>query len=405
MAININVQVARSVPKVNDEGLTLVIFRHAREVQGESLGYSSEPVRLNSLQDLYDSFSYDSGSGHSFASQKELYEAEYLLRAGVNLLGYAVETEGTIGTEDLYRFADPELYQYKMILVPGLYLSWGGVDTSINRIMNVAKLSDVQLFLNLKHDIVEGAEANAAIHAYTTYLSAKLEVAFNFGLPNFTSYYPDIPDDFVTSGDEFYGISTASAIVVRKSYLLNSGLPWLPVAGESYGRIDEFVKLYNKIGKDAKEELQMLNVNVLLTKIGVGNRFVSQNTQYQISETETTKNPLLRSHVVTEVLWLKREFSKIAARFESTPNISKTWNAFEVALGSLLDSVKDKDGIERYSVSCGLGKTMEESDIEDGILKAEARFLPVRVVEDITIDMVVQESSDTYDITINGGAL
>lgn len=402
MAININVQVARSVPRLNDEGLTLVVFRHAREIQGESLGYSSEPIRVDSLQDLYDNFNYDSGSEHSFSGQKELYEAEYLIRAGVNLLCFSVQSEGSIAESDISKFSDVGGFNYKLVVVPGLFVYGGIADSSVNNIMDFAKDNDVQLFLNFSPELFTAAGVGAAISTYTSYRSAKTELAFNFGLPDFLSSYSDIPTDFDADGVGFYGISAASAIVARKAYLLNTGTPWEPVAGETNGKTNEFSKLLWRISNTEKEAMQALNVNVLVTKVGVGSRFVSQNTMYV---TTNPKNPLLRSHAVTTTLWLKREFSKVSDRFMHNKNILKTWNMFSLALSSILEEAKRQDGVEQYSVGVGLGKTMTEEDISNGLLIAGVSVLIVRVIEGVTINITLQESTGSYNIIIDGGVL
>ena len=72
MAINVNVRVARAVPQVNTEGLTLVIFKNARK----SASVTDTIVEVNTLDSLYGNF--DSTANTTLVQQKELYIAEYL---------------------------------------------------------------------------------------------------------------------------------------------------------------------------------------------------------------------------------------------------------------------------------------------------------------------------------------
>ena len=63
------------------------------------------------------------------------------------------------------------------------------------------------------------------------------------------------------------------------------------------------------------------------------------------------------------------------------------------------------EGIEDYHVEVGLGITMTEEDIQNGLFKAFVSFLPVRVIEDIAFNVVIQVEEDSYDVTLVGGDL
>lgn len=413
MAININVSVARSVPRINDKSKTLVIFRYARQIVDDSPEASSEPIEITSLQELYDNFGglTEPAEPASLTEEKELYVAEYLIRAGVNLLCYAQDTPGAdIAAVDITNIGDIENLDYKMILVPYAFVD--DDTTYFDELLDFVKDNDVQLFLDLE-PFIEDVAADAAIGAMQSQLSSKVEMCINSGIPSFASNYELIPTDFKITdegaydeAEDFVGVPASAALVARKAALLNSDKPWLPVAGEEYGIVGEFVKLFRKIKKVEKENFQATNVNVLLTKIGIGNIFVSQNTMYGVPETDAeARNPLLRSHVVTEVLWIKRALSRISEATKFAPNIPKTWNMFDLSVSSMLDRLLEMDGIEAYSVDIGRGITMTEEDIANGLIKATIKILPVRVVEGITIDLVIQEQSDSFDILISGGAL
>lgn len=396
MAININVQVARSVPRINDDGLTMVIFKNAQK----ATGITDEIISVNTLAELYSSFDADS----SAAAARELYVAEYLVRAGVNLLCYSVPTvnAGVIDSDDIDAISDLGVLNYKMLVVPYAFIT-DGTATSESLIMKFAKDNDVQLFMDVDpnasasevSDIVDALETDNA-------LSPKLELFINTGLPNFTSEYADlIGADFGEAG--FFGIPASAAAVSRKALLLNSQTPWLPVAGETYGKVNEFTKLHRKLSTTEKVDMQAENLNVLFTKIGVGNLFVSQNTM--LIDEANPANPLIRSHVVTTALYVKRLLRRTAEQLLFAPNTIKTWNQFTLKATSLLGRMFDQDGLEDFSVNVGRGITMTEQDIADGKFKAAITFLPVRVIESITFNIVVQETQDAYVVNFEGGDL
>jgi hypothetical protein len=424
MAINVNVGVANTVPRINEDSLTLIIFKNARYAAGKS-----GVIRVNSLQDLYDNFTLttlDEGVNDAtvLKEARELYSAEYLLRAGVNLLCYAVTSVGTIAAGDITAIEDVEVLNYKLIAVPYDFIDATNTESLL---LNHVKSNDIQLYMDLE-PFTLASEVETIKTAIGTAASAKLELFINAGLPTFSSAYDLIPSDFNVestkvdpdgtpgNGDEyidwdlaeyaeatdFVGIPASLAALVRKVKLLNAGTPWLPVAGETYGMVNEFVKVLRTLSTSEKTAFQAENINVLVTKVGVGNLFVSQNT---LHITEDASNPLIRSHVVTEALWVKRILKALAYSLEYAPNNSKTWNIFDTKATRLFKNMLASEGIEDYHVEVGLGITMTEEDIQNGLFKAFVSFLPVRVIEDIAFNVVIQVEEDSYDVTLVGGDL
>ena len=379
MAINIDVRVARAVQRVNDEGLTLVIFKNAR-TSGDN------PIRVNTLTELEDNFVEPATD----AAKHELYCAEYLIRAGVNLLCYSTTEVGTIASGDIDDISDIDTLNYKFVLVP-----YSFVGSSDNLLYTFARDNDVQVFVDL--DPTKGsADLTTELDGVT--LSSKLEVFVNSGLPQFVSNYVVDTSDF--SG-AFVGIPASCAVVARKAALMAARKPWVPVAGGINGVIPEFIKLHKKIGTIEKIALQEENLNVLITKMGVGNLLVSQNTQHDYGDNE--RDPLVRSHVVTMALWLKRELSKMSYRLLAAPNMQKTWNQFSLSATSLLNYMLESDGVENFSVAIGEGITMTKEDINNGIMRVVVNFLPIRVIESVNMNVIIQQAADTYDIVIETG--
>ena len=401
MAININVQVARSIPRLNEGGLTLAIFKTAR---ANSLN-TEEVVELNTLQDLYDSFEEfeavdpqdptQQEEALIRQSQYELNVAEYLIRAGVNLLGYATQTVGTIGSADIDEIKDVDGLNYKMVVAPYTFIS-GSTDEAL--LTSFVKDNDVQLFMDLNPTLTV-PQIEALIAALNN-KSPKLELFFNTGYPNFSSNF-DIPGDF-DEAEGFFGIPASAAAVTRKASVLQSETPWLPIAGETYGVVTEFNKLFVRLTTAQKEALQALNINVLFTKTGVGNIFVSQNTMAIAS---SASDPLLRSHVVTEALYIKRILKRVAEQLLFAPNNIKTWNQFSLKASSLFENLVDREGVEQFDIRVGRGISMDDQDIAEGRFKAIVNFLPVRVIESITFNLVVQETENAFVVSFEGGDL
>lgn len=396
MAINFNIQIARAIGQVNDESLTLLVFQNAR-------GFTA-PTRVNTLAELV----AGATTPTTIAQARELYVAEYLLRAGVNLLCYSTATAETIAAGDITAIEDVETLNYKMVLAPYKLITDDTFNSAALLEAFVAT-KDVQLFLDIDpaESIADASTIEALVDAIKGDLtsrsarSAKIELFYNFGLATFETSFPlngsNFPTEFVSG---FYGIPASALAVARKASFLNGGTPWFPVAGQTYGAIPEVTTLNVKLSTAQKEALQAEGVNVLHTKVGLGNLLVSQNTL-------ATEEALTRSHVVTEALYIKRRLKAIAEGLLYLPNNLKTWTSFELKAKDLFTKIQAADGIEQYSVSAGLGQTMTQQNINDGKFIASVSFLPIRVIEEITFNIIIQETANQYDVdvTTNGGDL
>lgn len=393
MAINVDVRLARSVPRINNEGLTLVVFKNARKKSD----IEDTIVRINSAKELYDSFEvFDGTDTEKFAGARELYCAEYLLAMGVNLLCYPTDTRGTIAAGDITNIEDIAVLDYKFVVVPYAF-----ADAGLSGVVTMIKDIDAQLFTDLIPN-GDAAAVTTAITALGTDVSKKVEIFVNGGVSSFTSEYLEDTEVVFSPFDSetvFIGIPASITAVARKANLLNKRTPWLPVAGETNGMTPEFTKLARKLSTAEKVAFQAAGANVLFTKTGIGSMFVSQNT---LHDTENDMDPFIRSHVVTLALWVKRELSKIANKAMYAPNIQKTWNMFSLSATSILNYALESNGIEEFRVFIGEGSTMTTEDINNGIMKATIRMLPIRVVEAINISLVIQATEDSFEIEIGG---
>lgn len=401
MNVKINVNVEQLVPQVLEDGLVLVILKDAIKKSEDVI------VRLNSVEDLKENFDINVDNIKKISSFNELYEVEYLLRTGANVF---CTTEGVISElfldENLSNIED---LNFRFILVPYLKVdeTTSALSPTEEDLFEFVNENDVELFLNLKHTVTAD-DLEGIIDSLSEHLSYKVQLFKNFGLPRFRSVF-DIPEeledgvnDFNTV-DGFFGVSAATAAVARKSKLLNRGISWVPVAGEQYGLANEFFKLLESFSKLEKTELQANNVNVLLTKRGIGNMFVSQNTMLQLPDgVVNPRHPFYRGHVVTEAFAIKRELDRIANYALYRPNNSKTWTEVELKIKTLFKNLLEKEAVEDFEILIGRGVTMTDEDIENGILKARVRYLPIRVIEQVEFNVVIQQSTNTVDIEFYG---
>lgn len=386
MAININIQTQRTVPQVDDSGLTLVILKNAVPASGTR----GETIKIDGydMNALLEAFADPT----TIEEAQELYAMEYLVSSGVSILAYPVETVDTFSADDVANIDDIDILRYKLIVSPFSFI--GGTDLESELTGMVASTDiDAQLFLDLALDTDAGSIPTLDD------LSPKIELCINTGFLDNSSRFESAFDFSAGNEDGFEGLPASLAIVARKAKILRDDRPWIPVAGEKNGLIREFVSLGRQLTTAEKVAFQAANINVLVSKVGVGNLFVSQNTQYDIEGT------LTRSHATTVALEIKRHLADIANSYKYVPNNQKTWDSIALKLRGFLKEFKDSEGIVDYTVAVGEGVTMTPQDIADGKLIVAVSFWPISVVEDITFNVVISETANSYDVDISGGVL
>lgn len=401
MPVTINTNVIRAVPQVNDDGLVLVIFKYARQTAGTVL-----PQRINTLDELYDTYSVNAGTAAQVKqSRRELIVAEYLLTMGVNLIVLATDAIGVLDADDLAKIDEVDNYGFKIVLAPYSLQTSTTVDTLL---IDYAVERDVELFLDIDPSQVIAniedtqADVKAAINsAILVSYSPRVQLFVNSGLvsgliSNYSVAGYLMTDYIPADGDSvhFYGIPLSAIVAARKSALLIANTPWIPVAGEVYGLVPEYVSLFKNFLRSEKTDIQDKDINLVITKTGIGAVIVAQNTLARVSSSDADKiNPLIRGHVVTQALWLKRRLRSITESIIFSPHIAKTYDAWQLKVNHIMDNMKSQDGVTSYATATG-PKVMTSSDILNNIFKGVVTYHPINVIESAVITMNILESED-----------
>jgi len=398
-------EVQRVVPLVNKDALTLVMFRYVRPKSGITV-----PIEINSVAELKEAF--EDPSTNEVQEFRELLIAEYLLNSNVNLLCYSVGTPGPILEADITAIEDQEALAYKFVIAPYVFLDTDDYTTNgLDLLVQHCKTKDVQLFIDLE-PFVASTTIGTLVGQFSDDASSKLELFINSGFIIVDTAYTlptniSLSEAYLASdgsyadSTDYVGIPSSIIALTRKAKVVMLGKPWLPIAGEDNGKVPEASTLFRTFTTAEKEEFQAANVNVLLTRVGVGHLFVSQNTMFP-AESEDTNNLLLRSHVITEALWIKNKLYKIAQTLEYKPNIQKTWDLAKLKIAKLLKPLKSVDGIKDFNVYCGRNITMTNQDILDNKLIAIVNYFPTGVVENITFYVTIQEAVNDANVTVGG---
>lgn len=424
MGININVNRINRLYEENAEGLTLLILTDV----GKTEDNQNDIMRISSIDELHKNYEPvkikvedpepedpENPGTIEVISKKGLYQlqvAEYLLNTQTTILVYAVQvpTKFSIAADGKY-IKDIKELGYKQILAPYTFVD--GTNTIPSELAKLVTPApddadepqeyynlSAQLYLDLNLDgaFTENTTLNQNLQTQLKSLAGpKIEVFANSGAVQLYSKVSPLP---VFGEGGFIGIPASALVAARKAKILKNKLPHLPIAGQTYGAVPEVAKLYKRLSTFEKEVLQANNINVLTYKTGFGALLVSQNTLYN---TPNKYEPLKRSHVVTQALWLKREVLNIIEGFEHTLSNTKTWSLIELSLEKLFDQVYDSDGLqERATILLGRATTSQE-DLDKGKLNIVINYKPARALESIEVNINILE--DTNEIIADVGGI
>lgn len=402
MGINININRLSRLNSANTEGLPLLIL-----TQVESKDAKKAPQLIHNVKELHEKFKARSQiiDDATVVSTKGLYQlqvAEYLLSTDTSVLVYPTQGADVFSmTSDSLYVKDIGVLDYKQILAPYEFIT----KTPNTNITQLAKLVQstgelalnlsAQLFLDLKlePDTFNSDGSLATVHGVEP--SPKIEVFTNSATVQF---YSEITQKFVLNTEDYVGIPASAFVAARKAKLLKDKAPWYPVAGQTYGAVPEAIELYRTLSTFEKNELQSKNINVLTSKPDFGALFVSQNTLYT---SESEYEPLNRSHVVTQALWIKRQVYNLLSAFEQLPSNTKTWTMIDLKLRTFFDEMFDSDGLEELAQIL-LGRDLTtEKELRQGKLNISVNYVPIRALETINVNINIVEDGIEY-IEIGG---
>lgn len=406
--VTIKTNLIKQVNATSDDGLVLLIFKNARDKDTQGLR------RINQLQELYDNYELDDTNVDSKKkSARELFVAEYLLNRGTNLVILTTAAVGTIAPGDLTILEEEQDINYNIILVPYSLQTTGTVDT--NLITFLKDNENVELYLDLDPELDATAlgtlKGVIAVAARTDEVAHRVSLFASYGLvgsdsvSNYAFTFTEGTEktysnkEFFTEANSYYGIPSSAVVASRKAVLLINQTPWVPVAGENNGVVPEFTKLYKKYSLADKKTIQGHDINLIHFKMGLGHLLVSQNT---LARTNGDKdiNPLIRSHVVTQALWIKRRIKSITEKILFEPHDSRTYNSWETSVNSFFNLIMGQRGITKFQAVTGT-RVMTQNDINNNLFKGVVAYHPMNVVESAIITLNILETHDT-EIVVEG---
>lgn len=401
MSVQVNINRELRTAHSENNGMILALLTAATHV-----GPNKVEV-IDNIKDLYEKFTVvnindgsknygEDGYVPATADNNAIYQLinlEYLIRQGHTVLAYAI-TDITATEEELINEAY-HAYQFANVIVPYTFLS-NVNKTLLNKIAVLVTNLETQLYLDLEPNITP-----ANIDTHKGYLDnvninlAKVDLAMNGGQPNF-EVNREIHIPIVFNENNYFGILASTVLAQRKAALVALDTPWIPVAGELNGVVPELRGLAKTFTRKDKIIIQDKDINLLTTKVGVGNLFVAQNTMMPYGEYKT--DPLRRSHTVTQALWIKRRLQRIADKYLFSLNVVKTKDMFALDLFTLFNNLLKNNGLEEEAVI--------KVNIKNGTeLHAQIEYVPVRAIEKIVLNVTIIDDIATVNVAPEGGNL
>lgn len=372
MSTKVNVKFLSTLENKTEVNKALVIVQHL--IKADNI--TATILELNSLGDLEENFPIaENKVGDNKANQLfELAQIEYLLESDVGVVVLDVKGSSTIKADvEALLKSNIDKYNIRVITFPT-----GDDATVLGEIASLLKLEsmdDIELHINVdgleEVTIANGIDAKVGNNRNVSIFTGK-------GVLGVPSLYQDGNNDVI--------ILASVMAQSRKVYNTENGRAHVPIAGETTGVFNDFNNVVTNLSRKEKEDYQTNGINPLISKTGVGVHFVAQNTR----NGGATTAPLNRAHANTLTNYLIGVFRNLGDKYHFRPNISKTWDLFELDAKRVLRTLLKEDGIEGYAVITGR-KLMSDTDVAEGKFKAEIHFLPTRVIESVTLNLVVHD--------------
>lgn len=364
MSTKINVEILDTIRPVTNtnKGLVILIDTDLQD------GVTGKVFEIGSVRELKDTLKV--GVALPIKSRLELAQTEFLLRQGVSLVALRT-TLNNLKTdlEDLIE-ENEDNYGIKVVVAPGV-----DNETNIGEIAEAIKDygdGTIEYHITIS-DIDELGDIDTEIGS-----NRNVSIFVGRGLLGQHSAYNEEGKTYIDAG---------VAAMTKKLLNLENEVPWLPIAGEDTGVFPEFLDVETRLSRAQKEAYQAANVNPLVVKTGVGVYLVAQNTRAK----QVSTSPINRAHANTLINYLVTVFKTMGDKYKQRANNSTTWNAFKLEASKVLRDIMTQDGLEQFAVSTGR-REMTESDIANGIFKAKILLLPVRVIEAVVLQLVVQDN-------------
>jgi len=208
-------------------------------------------------------------------------------------------------------------------------------------------------------------------------------------------YYPWIQTRDEETGVPFFAPPSIAAIGTYSNSQAKSEL-WFAPAGFTRGGLTEgaggipIIGVTERLTSKERDKLYEVNINPIASFPAEGLVIYGQKTL------QATRSALDRVNVRRLLIHLKKEVSRISSRLLFDPNVQVTWDRFTGQVRPLLDSVKQRLGLDDYKVV--LDTTTTTPDLIDrNIMYAKIFLKPSRAIEFIAIDFIITNTGASFE--------
>jgi phage tail sheath protein FI len=201
------------------------------------------------------------------------------------------------------------------------------------------------------------------------------------------AYFPDVT---VADPDTGALVSVPPSVVTLGAYSLNDrvGHPWFAPAGFTRGALKDVVSTKVSLNRTNLDDLYDADINPLA-------KYPSRPLSIWGQKTLLAANSALdRVNIRRLLIDVRRKVRGVANTLLFEPNRSETLDRFSRLVNPILQSVQEKQGVDRFRVIIDT-TTTTQADVENNTIRGKIFLQPTRSIEFVALDFVVTNAGTT----------
>jgi len=201
------------------------------------------------------------------------------------------------------------------------------------------------------------------------------------------AYFPDVT---VTDPDTRALVSVPPSVVTIGAFSLNDriGHPWFAPAGFTRGALNAVESTSVSLNRTNLDDLYDADINPLAQYPGRPLAIWGQKTLL------AANSALDRVNIRRLLIDVRRKVRGVANTLLFEPNRSETLDRFSRLVNPILQSVQEKQGVDRFKVIIDT-TTTTQADVENNTIRGKIFLQPTRAIEFVALDFVVTNAGTT----------
>ena len=274
----------------------------------------------------------------------------------------------------------------KLLVIPGIRHS-AITDYAIDAIENrfdAMYIMDIEERDTVNTVVTSSVQEIDVTNTVSSFLNRGLDSSFA------AAYFPDV---IMTDPTTITNVRVPPSVAVLGAFALNDaiGFPWFAPAGFTRGALSDVLFSTVSLNKENMDDLYEADINPITSFPGSGLMVFGQKTLL------AAQSSLDRVNVRRLLINIRRSVRTIANSILFEPNREETLAKFSSLVNPILQSIQEKQGVERFKVIIDT-TTTTQADVENNTLRGKIFLQPTRTAEFISLDFVVANASNFENV-------